>query len=287
MSNSTNIFLDLPAGTSQKKTSKVSVVPVPFEQTTSYGTGTLYAPQSIIEASAQVELWDEELKREPCEIGIYTEPMIRPADNWTDTAKKISAVAQHLVKSKKFPFFLGGEHSISAPIISGILKEYPDITVLHLDAHADLRNKYQNKSWSHACVMRRIHDMGVPFCSVGVRSLSKEEHLFIERDNLNIVFANEINNSDSWIEKIIDNLGENVYLTFDIDVIDISEIRSTGTPEPGGILWYNILELLKKLSHSDKNFIGADLVEFSPTKHDPTSAFYAAKLIYKIISYLA
>ncbi len=280
-------FLGLARKLRDKHTARVTVVPVPFEATTSFGTGTVYGPNAIISASQQVEFWDEQLQKEPCSIGIYTAPPVFARDDWTQTAQCLTQTAYSLAQKEKFPLFLGGEHSISAPIVKGMAKKYKDITVLHLDAHADLRDEYMGLKSSHACVMRRIFDMNIPFCSVAIRSLSHEEHELIIRHKLNILYAHQIREDKNWMEQIIGKLGEHIYITFDIDAVDISEVRATGTPEPGGLLWQDIMSFFEKLSLSGKKVVGADLVELAPQVNDRVSSFYAARLAYKMIAYFA
>jgi len=280
-------FLGLPEELARKDSARVIVVPVPFEASTSYGKGASFGPSAIIEASWQVEFWDEKSRREPCSMGIFTDQSIGLNQNWGVVSGLLENKVQEIISDKKFPLFLGGEHSISAPIVKGILKKYPDLSVLHFDAHADLRYSYEDKLWSHASVMRRVFEMGVPFCSVAVRSLSQEEHDLIDQHKLNVFFAYKLRQNPDWMREVISCLTDHVYLTFDIDAVDISEVRSTGTPEPGGLYWYEVIEFLEKMANSGKKVIGADLVELAPSENDHASSFYAAKLAYKIISYLA
>ncbi len=280
-------FLGLPDELNRFDSSRVIVVPVPFEATTSYGSGTQYGPDAIIEASHQVEFFDEQLACEPCSMGIFTDQPISVDGDFDKVANQLTSKAVELLDAEKFPFFLGGEHSISAPIIKGVFQKYPDLSVLHFDAHADLRDSYEGLPSSHACVMRRVFDMGVPFCSVGIRSFSQEEYELINQHKLNIFYAHTIHNNKTWMDDVIARLSDVVYLTFDIDAVDISEVRSTGTPEPGGLHWPEIILFLQKLSSSGKKFVAADLVELAPQEYDHTSSFYAARLAYKILTYCA
>ena len=285
--SSFNGFLGLPDNLTDEESARVIVVPLPIELTTSYGKGTYYGPQAIIEASCQVELWDEKLQCEPSEMGIFTDSLISISGTWDQTASALREKAADIVSRNKFPLFLGGEHSVTAPLVEGIKEHYPDLSVLHLDAHADLRDSYEDLSYSHASVMRRIYEQNIPFCSVAVRSFSQEEFHFMKENNLNICFAHQMHDDDHWMDMTIEKLSDTVYVTFDIDAIDISEVRSTGTPEPGGMVWKQVIKFLEKLSKSGKHFIGADLVELSPSTYDHASSFYAARLAYKLISYLA
>lgn len=282
-----SVFLDLPPELTDRESSRAVVVPVPFEGSTCYGKGTIYGPHAIIEASHQVELWDEQLRCEPCDMGICTEAPFVLNEDWEKNCASLAAKAQNLVKEKKFPLFLGGEHSLSGPIVKGIARQYPKLSVLHCDAHADLREEYLGLKWSHASVMKRIFEMNIPFTSVGIRSLSKEEHELITENNLNVFYAHERESQPDWIEQAIASLTDTVYLTFDIDAVDVSEVRSTGTPEPGGLYWREVIALLTALRKSGKKVVGADLVELAPRDSDVASTFYAARLAYKILAYLA
>lgn len=234
-------FLGLPDELKQFDSSRVVVVPVPYEATTSYGSGTKYGPDAIIEASHQVEFFDEQLACEPCEMGIYTDEPIDCNGSFESVAQQLTDKAAQLIAAGKFPFFLGGEHSITAPIVAGALQCCSNLTVLHFDAHADLRDSYEGLAYSHASVMKRVFEMNVPFCSVAIRSFSQEEYDLMNKHNLNIFFAHTIRDNDSWMDEVISRLSDVVYVTFDIDAVDISEVRSTGTPEPGGMRWPQIL----------------------------------------------
>ncbi|MDX9701737.1 MAG: agmatinase [Candidatus Auribacterota bacterium] len=278
-------FLGLPDELTRFQSSRVVVVPVPFEATTSYGGGTKYGPDAIIEASHQVEFFDEQLACEPCNMGIFTEDPIDVSGGFDTVARLLRQKAVDLVKADKFALFLGGEHSITAPIVEGIFAQIPQLSVLHFDAHADLRDSYEGLTCSHASVMRRVFEMGVPFCSVGIRSFSKEEYDLINKHDLNIFYAHNIRSDCGWMDEVLNRLSDVVYITFDIDAVDISEVRATGTPEPGGLLWHEIITFLKKLAVSGKKVIAADLVELAPQDHDHTSSFYAARLAYKIVTY--
>ncbi len=260
------------------KDSKVIVVPVPYEKTTSYGKGTKNGPSAIIEASYQTELYDEELKSEPYKIGICN---IEPVNSLAALEDKTGKI----LKDKKFPLLLGGEHTISIAPIKAVRKFYPDLSVVQVDAHADLRDEYEGTKDSHACVMRRVFEAGVPFIQVGIRNHSVEEADLLEKNSLKPFYAHEIHSSNDWMDGAIEKLNKNVYLTFDVDAFDPSLIPGTGTPEPGGLGWYQVVEFLKRLT-AKRNIVGADFVELAPIKGEHRSEFTIAKLIYKFIGYI-
>lgn len=259
---------------------KIVVVPVPYEKTTSYGKGTVNGPAGICEASAQVELYDEELGFEPYNIGIATIEQVKTLD-------KLEKRAGDILKDKKIPFSLGGEHTISAAPIRACKKLYKNLSVIHFDAHADLRDEFEGTPLNHACVMRRVHEAGVGIVQVGIRNHSLEEADFMKKAKLNRPFyAHEIYNSDYWMEEALKLLTDDVYLSFDVDAFDPSIMPSTGTPEPGGMNWYQVVNFFKMLA-KEKNIVGADFVELAPRKGDNGPDFTIAKLIYKLIGYIA
>lgn len=277
-------FLGLEKQFCQYETSGVVVIPVPFEASVSYKKGTKKAPQAIIAASGQVELYDIDLDKEIHKVGIHT---LKPL-NYLSRKKLFTGLKKSTVKflkDGKFPVYLGGEHTITIPIVEGMKQLYPEMWVLHLDAHSDLRDTYEDDPYSHACTMRRVFDLGLPFISVGVRSQDLQERQFAREHNISIYYESDFQKDDSWMEQVIEELGQTIYLTFDIDVINPSEIRSIGSPEPGGLRWEQIISFLKKLSNSQKTILGFDVVELAPAKDDHASNFICAKLIYRMIGY--
>lgn len=262
------------------------MIPVPFEASVSYKKGTKKAPRAIIAASQQVELYDIDLDREIHKVGIHTwKPLNCSSRERLFAALKKSTVK--FLKDGKFPVYLGGEHTITIPIVQGMGQLNPKMWVLHFDAHSDLRDTYEDRPYSHACTMRRIFDFGLPFISVGVRSQDLEERQFAREHNISIYYESDLQRDDSWMGRVVEELGQTVYLTFDIDVLNPSEIRSIGSPEPGGLRWEQIMSFLKKLSDSGKAILGFDVVELAPAKDDHASNFICAKLTYKMIGYLA
>jgi agmatinase len=286
-------FADLPRPLRRYAASRVVVLPVPFERTVSYGKGTGRGPAAILRASHFVETWDEELRADPSRQGIATLPPFRPRSR--DLGRALgevqSEVARHL-RSGKFVVTLGGEHSLSvAPVraVREVVSEVVprgEIGVVQFDAHADLREEYEGTAWSHASVMRRIVELGVPTLAVGIRSLSEPEARFIEEQKLPILWGHELERAARLFGPLLDRLPERVYLTFDLDFFDPSLVPATGTPEPGGGRWYPTLALLRELFRR-KTVVAMDVVELAPHPGQPASDFVAAKLAYKCLGYLA
>ena len=260
----------------QFKDADVVVVPVPYDATTSYGVGTRFGPNAIIDASTQLELYDIELKKNISdEISIHTlDELALNKDSPKKTLDNVEAAVRKIVSLEKKPVIFGGEHSITA----GAVNAFDDVSVLQIDAHADLRDSYEGTKYSHACVMRRIrekHDA----VSVGIRSMCDEEAEFIEKKLQDKIFYGR--NFD--IERIVSQLGEKVYVTVDIDGFDPAIVPGTGTPEPGGLLWEDVLKIMKAVSK--KEIVGFDIVEVLPAPPLRTSEFIAAKLAYKMMGY--
>jgi agmatinase len=279
-------FLGLPDHLADFEKSEFAILPVPYEQTTTYQTGTKHAPDAIIAASQEVETFDEELKFEACQQGICTlNDLDTAAWDSRRMLEEIHQTTRSLMEAGKKVAMIGGEHTVSIGAVKAFQDKYPDLCVLQLDAHADLRDTYQANKYSHACVMRRIGEI-CPFVGVGIRNVSKEEHEFIQQNKSDVFFDRDLIDLDLWYEHVIEKLGPNVYLTLDLDVLDPSIMPSVGTPEPGGLSWYEALDFLKELV-SRKNVVGFDVVELCPLPGLVAPDFLAARLIYKIISYMA
>ena len=266
---------------------KVIVVPFGLEKTVSYGGGTRNGPKEIIRASHQVELFDEELNKEPYkEIGIKTLKPFAIKKNIKQALNQLSRINKDILDKDKFPLVFGGEHSITPGSIEPILNKYGDITLLHFDAHADLRESYQGEKFSHASAIKRCLDYkNVKVVSFGIRNLSKPEMDFYNdnRERIEIFWCKDKKNWDlSQIEKFFKN--KTVYITFDVDGFDASIMPATGTPEPGGLLWEDVLPILKKVCQLS-NVVGADINELAPIKNFDCYNFLVAKLAYKIIAY--
>jgi agmatinase len=278
-------FLGLPEKISVFDKSEFVLLPVPYEQTTTYQHGTKHGPAAIIAASQEVETFDEELKFQPCRAGICTlSQMGTTASGPEKMVDEIYRTQRLLLERKKKVVMLGGEHTISIAAVRALKKKYPRLSVLHMDAHADLRDSYQDNKYSHACVMRRIAEIS-HFVSVGIRNFSQEEYRFIQKSHTDVFPAGDLKKSQGWNKKVLDCLGSDVYLTFDLDVLDPSIMPAVGTPEPGGLLWYETLSFLKELVNK-KNLVGFDVVELCPIPGMIAPDFLAARLIYKVIGYM-
>jgi len=263
---------------------KIAVLPVPLERSTSYLQGTALGPEAIIEASYNVELYDMELNKQPYLHGIHTLPsLIFPTyEPINSTLDKIQSAVAKILEDGKFPVILGGEHTISYPVFLAFHKRYPDLSLLHLDAHTDLRDQYLDDPFSHACVMRRIRAHNKNIVSIGIRSMSQEEVEYVEKEKPIIHYDHEIHTNGLPIDQILKQLTNDVYITFDLDAVNPSELPSVGTPEPGGLSWYQVVELFEQV-FANKNVVGVDIVELKPDQVNKHSDFWAAKMIYKMI----
>lgn len=278
-------FCDLEEKFSSWEKSKVVMVPVSYDLTASYKPGTNSGPRAIIDASHYLETYDEETGKEIYKIGIYTAKEIKPINPQPEEIiKRVEEEVARIIKEDKFPVLIGGEHSITPGPVRAFKKYLNDFCVLQLDAHRDLRNTYQGSRYSHACIAKRIIEI-TSLVQVGIRSLSKEETLK-EYKNLKTFFMKDVIGNKRWVDDVIGELEtDNVYVTFDVDVLDPSIMPATGTPEPGGMGWYDILHILKKVAE-EKRVIGFDVVELAPIPGNIAPDFLAAKLIYKFLSYI-
>jgi len=265
--------------------SPVAVLPVPFERTVSYGRGTSNGPQAILRASQSMETFDEELGGETAEMGITTLPPFLPeAFDLADAMAEIEAECLRHLEAGKFLVTLGGEHSLTIAPVRAARRRFGEIGVVQFDAHADLREQYEGAPHSHAAVMRRIHDEGLPTLPVGIRSLSRPEAVFASEAGVPIVWGHELPLPLERFDQLLATLPDLVYLTFDIDYFDPSLVPATGTPEPGGGDWYATLTLLRRL-FATKRVVAMDLVELAPIPGQAASDFLAAKLVYKCLGY--
>ena len=276
-------FLGLERELSEYENSKVAVLPIPYDATVSYGTGTRNGPRAIIAASAQVETFDSDFDSEPCEIGIATLEGIRPESSGPEAMMSaIEKTASRIINDGKFVLSLGGEHSVSSPLVKAHAQKYGDISILQIDAHSDLRDTYQGSKYSHACVMSRISEI-CDFVSVGIRSFCNSENERVALDKGRIIKPTEFKKNPNSISNILSMLSSNVYITFDLDGLDPSVMPAVGTPEPGGLLWEEAVGLLMAVG-KEKRIIGADVVELAPIPGLIYPDFTAARLAYKIIS---
>ena len=288
-------FMALDAEHSGWDASGVVVLPIPYDATTSWSPGTRFGPAAILEASRYVEWYDEELDREPVDVGICTLPSVDMSRAGPETAiRELRALYDDLleVAGDRLVIGLGGEHSItSAPATAWIDRLAGDLSILQFDAHSDLRDEYHGTPWNHACVMRRILDhadsgpglAGAGIVAVGIRSLTSEDRDVIRDRGVTTVFAHEMK-SDDWVERAMEGLSDNVYVTFDVDFFDPGMMSATGTPEPGGGTWRDAMALLAPV-FATRNVVGADVVELAPRRGEESSAFAAAKLAYKMIGF--
>jgi agmatinase len=278
----------LPDEQSEYAASRVAVLPVPFERTVSYGKGTAAGPAAILRASQSMELYDEELRFEPAEIGIATLPPFLPeAFDLAEAMAELEAECRRHLDAGKFLLTLGGEHSLTIAPVRAAKGVHGEIGVVQFDAHADLREQFEGTPYSHAAVMRRVADEGLPTLPIGIRSLSKPEAEFAHEAGIPIVWAHELDELEgNRYERLLAALPEKVYLTFDIDYFDPSLVPGTGTPEPGGGRWHPTLRLLSRLFET-KDVVAMDVVELAPIGGQPASDFVAAKLAYKCLGYLA
>jgi N1-aminopropylagmatine ureohydrolase len=272
---------DLPEAFCDRNQSAVVIVPVPYDETSTWGKGADKGPEALLEASTNMELYDIETGTEVYKIGIYTDVPVsipgRPELMINAVDKRINS----WLKLNKFVIAVGGEHSVTIGSVKANLKKNPDLSVLQLDAHTDLRPEYLGSKYNHACTMYRIKEL-CPITQVGIRSMDIIETEFLQPER--VFFMEEINSGHDWIERIIKTLSDKVYLTIDLDVFDPSIMPSTGTPEPGGMNWYNVLELIRKLTEQ-KNVVGFDIVELCPEQNNKAPNFLAAKLLYKVLTY--
>ncbi len=276
-------FVDLPAPYKGKQSSKIAVLPVPYDGTSTWIKGADKGPLAVIEASYAVELYDIETGLEAYKQGIYTCPPLKLDASPEKMVKQVEKAVRALIDDRKFVVMLGGEHSITTGAVRAHKAAYKDLSVLQLDAHSDLREEYEGSPYNHACVMARVKEM-CPIVQAGIRSMCVEEKDSF--DPRSMFFAEDIVQGYDWMERAVSRLSKNVYVTIDLDVLDPSIMPSTGTPEPGGLGWYQVLELLKTLCEK-KNVVGFDVVELCPSKAEKAPDFLAAKLIYKFLTYIA
>ncbi|MDJ0742059.1 MAG: agmatinase [Xenococcaceae cyanobacterium MO_167.B27] len=273
---------------------KAIILPIPYEATTTYRKGCQQGPDAIIEASDQLEAYDEELQQETCfKTSIYTcEAIADTRKNPHLTAEEMLEVTTNtvseLIKDGKFVIALGGEHAIT----EGVVRAYHQLlsqpfTVVQIDAHGDMRHSYEGSIYNHACVMRRVLDMGLPTLPVGIRSICREEAELIKTQQIPVIWARDIYYDRDWIQKAIAKITtEKVFITIDLDGLDPSLLPGVGTPEPGGLNWYELTRFIREICVNHQ-VIGCDVMELSPLSDSVVSEFTAAKLVYKLIGYLS
>lgn len=275
-------FLELPDDCSSYSKSQAVILPIPYEKTTSYLKGAKKGPDAVIKASVQIESYDDELGN-AFEAGICT---LKPLEIGAKPEFMVHEVARNvktLLDDGKFIAILGGEHSITSGAVSAFKEKFKDLSVLQIDAHADLREEYQGSRHSHACAMKRVLDI-CPVVPVGIRSISSEEAEFAGKSKYRIFWAKDIVGNDKWLGDAVSLLSKNVYITFDLDGLDPGIMPSVGTPEPGGLSYYETLRFLRKV-FQERNVVGFDIVELCPKKYDVSSDVAAARILYKMIGY--
>jgi agmatinase len=264
--------------------SAVVILPVPVDRTTSYVGGTRNGPHEILQASSHMELWDEEMNTDIHGIGIFTLPeMELPFGEMTPLVEEIERVAYEVIGRDKFLVTLGGEHSITPPLVSAAARKYPGLSVLQIDAHADMRDAYMGTPHNHACAMRRAAQHAT-ITQVGIRSLSTEEAEVLPKMNTRVFFDATMRDDPKWMDAVVESLGEHVYITIDVDGMDPAIMPATGTPEPGGLSWPEMTRLLRKTAER-RRIISADIVELSPIPGLVAPNFLCAKLLYKMLTY--
>ncbi len=286
MSANIDQFLAFEGQDCDYERAKYAVLPVPYDATVSFQTGTRWGPKAILTASAQVEDFDLEYGRDFTGCGITTlMPVELSAAGPAESHEAIFKAARRVVKDGKFLISLGGEHSITSGLVRAVKTKHRKLSVLQIDAHADLRAQYQGTPYSHAAVMRRVWEMGVPVVSVGIRSYSTEEHRFMKKQGIEPITPRQMLEDVDWLIRAVDGLSENVYVTIDIDGFDPAYAPGTGTPEPGGIDWFQVNDLLKAVAMS-RRIVGADVVEVMPIPGGMQTEFLAARLVYKLIAHV-
>jgi len=258
---------------------KVVVLPVPYDSTTDWRAGAREGPNAIIDASHFLEQYDYELKREVYDVGIHTLPQLQPSmQGPQQTVERVQEVAGELLDKGKFVVMLGGEHSLTIGTVRAYRQRYEKLSVLQLDAHADLRDEYEGSKYGHACVMRRVIEV-CPIVQAGIRSMSREEDDFIRERGLRPFYAGDKAIDD---DAVVSALSGDVYVTIDLDVFDPSVMPAVGTPEPGGLGWHGVLGLLTKVAEQ-RRIVGFDIVELAPAEGPLACAFLAARLAYRLI----
>ena len=279
-----SLFGAIKPETCRFEDARAVVLPVPLERTTSYVPGTRNAPREILLASSQMELWDEETRTDAQDLGVFTLPeMELPFPGMPEALAEITRVVGELVDARKFVVVLGGEHSITPAVVEALAGRVAGLSVLQIDAHADLRDSYMDNRFSHASAMRRV--LAHARCTqVGIRSMSREEAAALPSLQTRIFFDCDMRQDPSWMDHVVESLGEKVYVTIDCDGFDPGIMPAVGTPEPGGLGWIEALTLLRKV-FAQRQVVGADIVELSPIPGLVAPNFLCARLLFKMLAY--
>jgi agmatinase len=279
--NTNKTYAGIPQEYGNLSTSKIVIIPVPYDGTSTWQKGADIGPQAFLDASENMELYDIETESEVYKEGIFLADAITENSSPEAMVEEVHQITKKYINRNKFVTAFGGEHSISIGTIRAFNERFDNLTVLHIDAHADLRKEYEGSKCNHACAVYEANQ-NANLVQVGIRSMDISEKRTMNRDK--VFFAQDMAVSSDWMEDVVDQLTENVFITFDLDALDPSIMRSTGTPEPGGLLYYETLEFLK-LVFDERNVVGFDMVELCPNKNEKSSDFLAAKLFYKMLSY--
>lgn len=274
-------FGDFPEELTRFDGSEIVLLPIPYDKTSTYGKGADKGPAALLDASYNLEFYDIETDSEPCLRGIHTARPVICEEGPEALCDMVYARTKELLDAGKFVVSIGGEHSVSVGAAKAHCERFPNTTIIQLDAHSDLRMSYHGSAYNHACVMARMKEFA-PIVQAGIRSMDVSE-----KDNMDysrVFFAKDMTGSNLWMEQACSLLTENVYITFDLDAFDSSLVPSTGTPEPGGLFWWQTLNFLRMVSQRT-NIVGFDIVELCPKNGSPASDFIAAKLLYKLLCY--
>ncbi|WP_297764218.1 agmatinase [uncultured Muriicola sp.] len=277
----TKNYAGIPDEFAQLEKSKVVLIPVPYDGTSTWGKGAEKGPEALLEASENMELYDIETDTEVYKQGVYVAEQVAELSSPEAMVNSVHNRTKDYIKRNKFVTLVGGEHSLSIGSIRAFNECFDNLTVLHIDAHADIRESYDGTPYNHACAVYEA-SQNTNLVQVGIRSMDAIEMTLMDTEKT--FFAHEMVDDEYWMDKVVELLTDNVFITFDLDALDPSILPSTGTPEPGGLLWYETLEFLKKV-FEEKNVVGFDLVELCPNEQDRSSNFLAAKLYYKMLSY--
>lgn len=277
----TTTYAGIPDQFSKLDQSKIVLIPVPYDGTSTWQKGADKGPDAFLDASANMELYDIETESEVYQQGVFLADAITENSSPEAMVEAVHQATKKYIKKNKFVTIFGGEHSISIGTIRAFNEMFEDLTVLHIDAHADLRESYEGSKCNHACAVFEASQT-TNLIQVGIRSMDAIEKTVMDEEKT--YFAHEMAQDDSWMDSAIDQMTDNVFITFDLDALDPSIMPSTGTPEPGGLLYYETLEFLKQV-FEEKNVVGFDIVELCPNENERSSDFLAAKLYYKMLSY--
>ncbi|MDY6909052.1 MAG: agmatinase [Thermodesulfobacteriota bacterium] len=279
-------FMGLTSPEADFETARFVVLPVPYDGTTTFRAGTREGPRAILQASRELESYDEETGDEPHRRGIATlDELAVTVASPKEMVDRVRDAGRILFEAGKLPVMLGGEHLLSLGMIEAAAAFHPRLTVLQLDAHADFKDHYQESPYSNACVMRRVWER-VPVVQAGIRSLTREEHHFLIENRVPSYFARDLHEAPERLDEVPEDLGPEVYVTIDLDVFDPSVMPSVGTPEPGGLTWYQVLRLLRRVTET-RRVVGFDVMELLPQPHPAAPDFLAARLVHKMLAYIS